>query len=264
MDGLFASLATGVALIVAANAALFYWSRWSVLRSALVVAVLAVAIYLLLALKRWPGGDVVAIHLALYLLTSYGCGLLLGARAGAQTRNWHWGPALLIGFFVILAAVNTVFIVLAERGLSQRLSSQLLPARESPVSSAFPGVISHDFQEKEALYNDYLAQRRRQEERGWQVQKGWLQKPVLGQPATFKVAVRTRSGDPVTNAKISGRFLRPSDSAQDTAFTMHEADAGVYLADLQLPAAGRWDLVLHVRRGEERHEVRASTVIAPP
>jgi nitrogen fixation protein FixH len=269
VDSVLASLVTGVVLIVAANAALFHWSGWSALRSALVVALLALAAYLSLTIRHWPGGDVVAIHLALYLLASYGCGLFLGIRgrsdAQPETRaRWHWGPALLIGFFVTLAALNAVFIVLAQHGLSPQLSQYLLPTREAPVSSVFPGVISHDFQEKEALFNDYLAQQRRQEERGWQLQKGWLQQPVLGQPATFKVVVRTRNGDPVTDAAINGRFLRPSNSAQDTAFAMHETEAGVYLVDLQLPAAGRWDLVLHVSKADERHEIRASTTIAPP
>ncbi|NJN46300.1 MAG: hypothetical protein HC808_07290 [Candidatus Competibacteraceae bacterium] len=114
------------------------------------------------------------------------------------------------------------------------------------------------------MFNDYLAQRRRQEERGWRVQRGWLQRPVLGQPATFKLVVRTRNGEPVTNAEIHGRFLRPANSAQDTAFAMHETEAGVYLVDLQLPAAGRWDLVLHVDKADERHEIRATTTIAAP
>ncbi|MEE4378840.1 MAG: FixH family protein [Candidatus Competibacteraceae bacterium] len=269
MVDMLASLATGVVLIVAANAGLFYWGGWSALRSALVVALIAVTVYLSLVIGRWPGGDIVAIHLALYLLASYGCGLFLGLRGQSGTQSdartrWHWGPALLIGFFVTLAAVNAVFIVLAQRGLSPQLSQHLLPARESPVTSFFPGEISHDFQEKEALFNDYLAQRRRQEERGWRVQRGWLQRPVLGQPATFKIVVRTRNGEPVTDAEIHGRFLRPANSAQDTTFAMHETEAGVYLVDLQLPAAGRWDLVLHVDKADERHEIRATTTIAAP
>jgi len=269
VDNVLASLAIGVVLIVAANAALSHWSGWSALRSALIVALLALTVYLSLIIGHWPGGDIVAIHLALYLLASYGCGLFLGLREQSATQpgkrvRWHWGPALLIGFFVTLAAVNAVFIVLAQRGLSPQLSQRLLPARENPVTSFFPGEISHDFQEKEALFNDYLAQRHRQEQRGWQVQKGWLQRPVFGQPATFKIVVRSRDGDPVTDAAVTGRFLRPANSAQDTAFAMHETEAGVYLADLQLPAAGRWDLVLHVDKANERHEIRASTTIASP
>ncbi|NJN46299.1 MAG: hypothetical protein HC808_07285 [Candidatus Competibacteraceae bacterium] len=152
MVDMLASLAIGVVLIVTANAGLFYWSGWSALRSALVVALIAVAVYLSLVIGRWPGGDIVAIHLALYLLASYGCGLFLGLRGQSGTQSdartrWHWGPALLIGFFVTLAAVNAVFIVLAQRGLSPQLSQHLLPARENPVTSFFRGNF-HDFKRK--------------------------------------------------------------------------------------------------------------------
>jgi hypothetical protein len=122
---------------------------------------------------RWPGGDVFAIHLAIYLLASLACGMLLGTRSGG--RGLHWGPATLIGFFIFVAVTGAVFVSVAERGLNPTLwvRDWLLPEPVSrrEVTSMFPGVISHDFHKKEALYNQYLQQVERQRQRGWQVQK---------------------------------------------------------------------------------------------
>ena len=123
----------------------------------------------------------------------------------------------------------------------------------------FPGVISHDFHKKEALYNQYLQQVERQRQRGWQVQKGWLDEPVVDQPAVFRVAVRTREGEPLVGASVTGQFLRPSTSKLDVAFELAEASPGVYESKLTLPAAGNWNLVLQVRKGEDLHEIRAGT-----
>jgi nitrogen fixation protein FixH len=269
VDNLLISLAAGVALIVSGNLALARWSSLGGIRGALSVALVVVGAYLLLALRQRPAGDVLAIHLAIYLLASYACGLFLDLRrrpAGSRRdRRWHWAPALIVGFFLALVAVNAVFIVLAERGLSPPLSAEIMPDKNSaPVSSAFPGVVSHDFHKKELLFNEYLAQFHRQQERGWRIQKGWLHPPVLGEAATFKVIARTRGGERLSGAAVSGRFLRPADSRLDTAFTLRESEPGVYLAELRLPAAGRWDLVLQVRKDGELHEIRASTAVAAP
>ena len=72
---------------------------------------------------------------------------------------------------------------------------------------------------------------------------------------------RTRAGEPLTGATVTGRFLRPSGSALDVAFELAEREPGVYEAELKLPAAGAWNLVLQVRQGEELHEVSANTTV---
>lgn len=125
----------------------------------------------------------------------------------------------------------------------------------------FPGVVSHDFHQKEALYNRYLQQVERQQRRGWQVQKGWASDPRAGETGIFRVAVRTREGEPITGATVAGQFLRPSSNKQDVAFTLAETDSGVYESKLLLPLAGHWDLVLEIRKGEDLHEIRAVTQV---
>ncbi len=270
MYDLLLSLAVGVGLIIVANLLLVRISSLGATRSAVLVALASLGIYVPIAIFYWPGSDVLAMHLAIYLVTACACGLFMGARetAGAKGRSgglrFHWGPAAIAGFFVGLVGLFALFILLAGQGLSPRLSSRLLPSAQGTITSVFPGTISHDFQQKEDLYNDYLLQVERQQERGWQVQKGWLQKPVKGQPAEFKVMARTHEGDPLRGAEVTGWFLRPSDSRLDVRFSMQEVEPGAYQAGLNLPAAGVWNLVLQLRKRGDLHEIRASTSVLTP
>lgn len=261
MNDLLISLAVGTALIVLVNLALVRWVRTSARWAAAVTALVTIGLYVPYAILFWPGGDLFAIHLAIYLLAALACGILLGVRSTGQ--GMHWGPTVISGFFILLFVLGALFIVLAERGLPPTLQGWLLPSADSkhPVTSLFPGVISHNFQQKEELYNQYLQQVERQRERGWQVEKGWLGEPIVNEPGVFRVVVRTRTGELLDGATISGQFLRPSTSTLDVGFTLTETRAGVYETKLTLPAAGHWDLVMHIRKGEDLHEVRASARI---
>lgn len=261
MNDLLLGLALGVGAILFANLGLIRFARLSAKQAAATVALITLGLYVPYAILRWPGGDVFALYLAIYLLTSLACGMLLGARAGGQ--GLHWGPALIGGFFIVVVALGAAFIAVAEYGLSPTLFRWLLPEAQTrrEVSSVFPGVIAHDFHKKEALYNQYLQQVERQRQRGWQIQKGWLTEPVAGAPMVFRVAARTRAGESLTGATVTGRFLRPSGSALDVAFALTEREPGVYEGTLTLPAAGAWNLVLQVRQGDELHEISANTTV---
>jgi nitrogen fixation protein FixH len=93
---------------------------------------------------------------------------------------------------------------------------------------------------------------------GFIVKQPWFQ----GELTMFQVAATTRDGEPLTGAEVHGRFLRPADRRLDTAFAMREVSAGVYQVSLALPAAGTWNLVLELSKGDDRHEIRASTAVA--
>ncbi len=264
MDSLLLSLGLGLGVIVLANLGLVRFTRTSARQAAATVALITIGLYVPYGILRWPGGDVFAIHLAIYLLGSLACGMLLDARASG--RGLHWGPAVIGGFFIVVATVGAVFVSVAEHGLTPMLARWFLPEAESrrAVTSMFPGVISHDFHKKESLHNQYLQQFDRQRERGWQVRKGWLDDPVANRPAAFRVAAQTREGEPLAGATVTGQFLRPTSSQLDVVFELVEHAPGVYETELQLPAAGRWNLVLSIRQGDEVHEVRASTEVQEP
>lgn len=255
---ILATIGGGVLAEVIVFFALVRWLRLEGKAAALAVAMLAALIYVPWAILTWPGADIFAIHLAIYLTTAYALGMV-GNRVG---RGWHWAPALIVGFFALVIVTNVVFLGVAERGITG-LFAHLLPAPHEArvVDSAFPGTVSHDFQQKESLYNDYLRQVEAQIARGWQVRKGWLYRPVTGQAATFVVAVTDRDGAPVAGAEVRGEFLRNANSRDDFSFDMDEVAAGEYRATLEMPLPGTWQLVLQIRRGGDLHEVRADTTV---
>jgi nitrogen fixation protein FixH len=235
--------------------------------AALIVGMVVLALYLPYAILTWPGADVVAMNVAIFLVTAYALGLIFGHREARldDVQGFHWAPTLIVAFFVALVLFDSVLVVVATKGLPEPIARALLPktdqARE--ISSAFPGVVDNDMQKKEALYNTYLQQVQRQNERGWVVRKGWLGGARAGQTAKFQVMVNDRDGYAIASAQVVGKFLRAADTRQDQSFTLVETAPGVYLGDVILPLPGVWDLVLEVRRGEDQHEVRATTEVAP-
>jgi len=229
--------------------------------AAMAVALLAILFYVPWAIINWPGADIFAINLAIFLTLAYGLGLV-GSRVG---KGWHWGPAIIVGFFVGVIVINVVFLTVAERGITG-LFAELLPKPRSAevADSRFPGTVSHDFQEKEALYNAYLEEVKEQKARGWQVRYGWIGKPSQNQPAELVLLVSDRDGRPITGARVEGSFLRTSSSRDDFTFTMDEVEGGKYQGSVSMPLPGLWRMVLRVHLGEDQHEIRATTSVLPP
>lgn len=259
-------LITGIGLGV-----LFEWLGYLGLRrlfrlsgkaAALAIGLLVMLLYVPWAAVQWPGADIFAIHLAIYLTFAYALGMI-GSRLGGR-KGGHWAPAIIVAFFVGVIAINIVFVTVAERGITGVFAELLPKPRGGEVAdSEFPGVVSHDFQEKEALYNQYLAQVAAQRARGWRVRKGWDREPRVGEPADLIVVVEDRDGRPVAGAEVTGRFLRTSNSRDDFDFRLSEVGGGEYRGTFRMPLPGLWRLVLEVRRGEARHEVRAMTSVLP-
>ncbi len=273
MNSLAITLGGGVLLEFVVFSMLYRWTRLPGKSVAFLVASLGVALFLPLGILRWQGLDDFAIHVTFYMVIPYVLGIITShweiraSLEGPSTGRWfHWGPAMLVGFFVVLAAVDGVILTLAQKGIDGHWSQRLLPKPRSHanVVSVFPGSVSHDFQEKEAQFNQYLKAREAQRALGWQVDKGWVGQAVAGQPVEFRVRVRDRNGQPVSGAIVSGRFLRPSDSRKDVGFSMTEIGGGEYSARLRLSQPGRWWAVIDIRKGQAWYEVRARTRLLEP
>jgi nitrogen fixation protein FixH len=256
-------LILGIGIGVLAELVLYFIlrrvGRMNAKPAAVIVALVVLLVYIPWAMLYWPGADVFAIHLALYLIVTYMLGII-GHRRAESKGGWHWAPAVLIAFFSFVVGIDMVFLGVAERGISG-IFAELLPAPDDGkvVDSRFPGTVTHDYQQKEAQYNAYLEQVDAQHKRGWQVRKGWQAKPVRGEPAEFLVSVRDAQGQPVSGARVSGTFRRSSNSAYDFDFHMAETKPGDYQVTTTMPLPGLWQLVLEIRRGEDLHEVRAVT-----
>ena len=266
MTSLLSTLLGGILIIVVLFLLLLRILRIEVKALAGLLAILVLGIYVPLAIIFWPGADVFAIHLALYLVTVYVLGIIFSQRAKqpATDKGWfHWGPAAIVGFFLLIISVDAILIVVAQKGLHMEMAFRLLPEPRSggQVSSFFPGTVSHDFREKEAMFNRYIEQRQAQQLRDWQVRKGWLNTPQVNQPLVFQVSVSDKQGQAVVGASIEGTFMRPSNSRLDQSFRMRETEAGLYRVELTLPEPGHWGLLLKIVKHDAMHEIRAQTEV---
>ncbi|GMR16790.1 MAG: hypothetical protein BMS9Abin31_1172 [Gammaproteobacteria bacterium] len=268
MDNILITLLGGVFLIVAIFILLYSVSNMSGKMVAVVMAFAVTATYVPISIFIWPGADVFAIHIALYLVSVYVLGIVTSQRdarrqAGKEGFGFHWAPAAIVTFFVILIIMDSFFIMFATKGMNTNIAKWLLPAPLSggKISSNFPGTVSHDYHQKQNQYNEYLKRFESQKLLNWSIRKGWLGEAVVNQPAIFRVEIKTNKQKAVTNAEISGTFLRPADSKLDKSFTMQEIEPGIYQQSITLTQPGNWDLILNVHKDNDDHEVRAKTVI---
>lgn len=277
---LFVSLAVGVAAVFVLFFIFYKVLCWDNKLSALLTILVVMGIYVPFGVIYWAGMDVFAIHFAFYVMSGYGLGIITSHRklkAGIDAhvghvdeeppqKGWfHWGPAIIVAFFLTLAVVDSIIITLASKGASSEFMAKFLPEPRSgaKVVSAFPGAVSNDYQEKYDQFNNYLQQLVTQRERAWEITNGWQQKPVPDQAAVFSIDVRDKDGNPVSGAAVEAQFLRPGDSRLDQQLILSEHVAGSYGNSVTLPAPGVWNVVLTVVRGEDTHQIKGTTQVAP-
>lgn len=268
MTDILFSLLGGVIAIAVGFVLLYRFSRLDGKMVAVVAALLVIGITMPVMIVKWPGADVFAIHIAVYLVTVYVLGIISSQRdaqrdSDGNGRWFHWGPAAIVIFFMVVIAVNSFYILLAQKGVDNEITRWLLPEPRSggEVRSQFPGTVARDFRKHQDEFNQFQQRIQEQQARNWHVQKGWLGEARAADPARFKLRVTDKDGTPIQDAQVSGVFLRPGDSQLDQSFVMQalSGEPGSYLVELVLPEAGRWELLLQVRQGDNLHEIKATT-----
>lgn len=110
---------------------------------------------------------------------------------------------VLLGFFAVIIAVNTVFVTMAVRTFRG----------EEVERSYMQGLV----------YNEVLAERRTQAEMGWQAGMNLVDGVLI-------LSIEDRSGAPVEDLKLEARLRHRVDMAYDRALEFSEREPGVYLA----------------------------------
>lgn len=211
--------------------------------SALLTVLIVWLVYIPLAYLYWPGIDVFAIHFAFFSMTAYGLGIVTytrqARREGSESKlGWfHWAPASIVAFFLVLTVVDSNIIAIAMKYA--------------------PGVVAHDFRQKENQYNEYLQRLEVQKARGWVVKGGWEETPKLNQQTPFEITVMDKNGLLVSDATVSAKYLSTANPKQDiTGVVLAEKSPGVYFTDTVLDVPGQWTIVVTITRGEDVHEIK--------
>ena len=142
--------------------------------------------------------------------------LIDNPRPGFRLNGWHV-LAIITGFFAIVVAVDTGFVVMAVK--------------------TFPGEVSATPYEDGLAYNKSYDALRAQETLGW-----WA--TAAAEPGTVTVELRDRAGQPLAGLAVTGDLQHPATEAGRVVLAFHETRPGRYVA-LPGDLTGAWDLTAH-------------------
>lgn len=255
MTTLFGGLAAVLALYAVAG---LFRTLPPMLR-ALLAGVIPLITYFVVIMGRWPGLDVVAMHISVFLAAA----LVLHAMSQFRrrgTERMHWAPKLLIGFFVGLVFINAGLLYLSTKGLPEPLARWWLGHDGKTVYTGFSGVVSHGQNAAKAVSSE-LSETHRESQLGWQVDVSGLEE--TGLVRQVEVRVKDRTGLPVDRVVAELRLMRPGASAPALTLPLSTAESGVYMGSLSIPAPGRWlvDMQLRLDGDRQYHSIRE--VIVP-
>lgn len=228
----------------------YYWSS-------VLAATLPFLAYLGFALPGGFSGDVLAIHLAVFVATAAVLGVF-GHMPRKQARM-HWAPKLIIAFFVLLALAMAGLLSIAMNGLPDWLAQRILPnAEHKSLNTAFPGSLPHD---RNKLYESHMAQMERQRNLGWVVEVRGLDAVKRNAPTQVEVSISDRDGKPVEQAQVTLDLWRIAYSRDDRHLVLAESRPGVYAAQVTFADAGNWFAGLQGARGEDSYVMRKPFVV---
>ena len=193
--------------------------------------------YIFYAFARWPGLDVVTMHVVAYPTVSLLFYLLYERKPG-KDLDLHWAPKLLIGFFVILTVLLGSFVYVAVNGLPLAIAQIILPNAQGKIlHTGFAGVVEHG---EDAAHG--IAQQRdigaRLAHLGWSVEVVGLDALRRDRSEEIKVLL-SKDGVGVRGQHLSFCLHRPGQEVQP-ARLMREVSPGDYRGSVVLPAQGIW------------------------
>ncbi|MDD5330880.1 MAG: FixH family protein [Sulfuricella sp.] len=207
------------------------------------------------SLIHWPGADVVALHLAMYVATATVL-TLTGERKKGQPLKFHWIPMIFVAFFVILAVLMASFVSISVGGLPNFVTKWALPnAAEKTVHTAFSGVVPHD-EAAAKMVSQYMNKTARQRQLGWTIEVAGLEQQFkLNQPADVTVSARDGAQQPLDGATVKLIVKHPADAADTGKLAILAAFApGRYRASVTMDRPGQWVAVLQIARGTDEVE----------
>lgn len=227
-----------------------YWS-------AVLAGLLPFLGYLALAFHGAQGGDVLAIHLAVFMATAAVMGVFSATMR--KKEKMHWGPKIIIGFFIFLAVFNAALLSVATNGLPQWMSNLILPSEsKEPVHTVFPGVIPHD---KNKLYAEHQAHVEQQRKLGWQVDLQGLDSLKADKTQPITLNLKDAQGQPIAADRVMLGFWRMANSKDDHSLELKASEPGVYRTEVLLEDEGRWVIELHIERGEDVYHTKRSLLV---
>jgi nitrogen fixation protein FixH len=214
------------------------------------------------SMQHWQGGDVMAIHLAIYLTTAAVLVLVFGQHQGKRF-SLHWVPVTIIVFFVVLSALMASFLSIATHGLPPGLAKLLLPhTGNRPIYTAFSGEVPHD-EEAAKTVSQYMKKAQQQKALGWRITVDGLDGIQINETRSVSVAIIDAADQPLNNASVHIALLRPGARQAAQQWTLHNTvSTGNYSAALKIGEAGKWLALISITRGQDKFETAKEIIVA--
>jgi nitrogen fixation protein FixH len=138
----------------------------------------------------------------------------------------------LFGFFGIIFAINTYFIMVSSRTFRG----------EDEQKPYLQGV----------EFNQTLVRRSEQHVLGWRASITAIR--LADGHVRIEVTTRDRNGKAVVQSGMSGELRHPADENRDRVLRLNPAAPGTYRAELTGVSPGVWDVLIHSTRGQAPFE----------
>lgn len=156
-------------------------------------------------------------------------------RTSGRRPGW-WYPYIYVGVFLVVLAVNLIFMFSAIH--------------------TFSGLSTDQAYDKGLKYNEEIAAAKRQQQLGWSVTaevRALEPTDAVAHGADILVTFKDKDGRPVTGLRGDVSFVRPAQAGHDSTGTLAEQGQGRYLIATSLPLAGQWELDVDAHRGGESY-----------
>lgn len=127
-------------------------------------------------------------------------------------KGWHVAAGV-VGFFALVIAVDTAFLITAYR--------------------THPGQVANKPYEAGLVYNAELDRQRAQAALGWRA-------GAQASPGRLEVVMKDRTGQPLPGLEVSALLQRPATEQGRTEVSLTETAPGTYSAPTDLK--GTWDV----------------------
>ncbi|NPA71313.1 MAG: FixH family protein [Gammaproteobacteria bacterium] len=166
-----------------------------------------------------------------------------------DTRDWSvaWKNPFVVGWFVILIVVLSVNFFMVSMAIVTN-----------------PGLVIEDFYDKGKNMDKILAERKRMEEMGWQLE---IDMPILSEGSAKTVAIKVLDleGKPFDVDSAVLYYYRPSDRKLDGEQVLSATEGtGNYAADLLLNTKGKWQIVIEIKKGDLTYNMGRAIMVKDP
>jgi len=151
----------------------------------------------------------------------------------AWRSPWLWGMA---GLICVVLTANAIMVYVAV--------------------TTSPGLVTHDYYERgKNFVNRTKIEFTKRAELGWKLDLSFPKEAQARIPTNFSLSLTGKNGVKPSVDSSTLFAYRPSDSSLDFSAPMTTSGNGKFSADVLFPAKGAWDIIVEVKKGDERNSV---------